>query len=155
MILLSKHKKVWKYFVKDCLQFFLLILASLKMLRSFKTDGIYTQKNRKTCFPIQDGLFGGFSGLVGALISHLKKTQKIINPVPYPLSSVDISIFPWEIGNFRNIGKWKQNWLFHTLSLILLRFNEYLYVVLINMIAIPAKLFTSGLIEIKIFCNKV
>ena len=94
MILLSKHKKVWKYFVKDCLQFFLLILASLKMLRSFKTDGIYTKKPVKHVSLFKMGFFGTFPGFWGALISHLKKTQKITNPVSYPLISVDISIFP-------------------------------------------------------------
>ena len=50
----------------------------------------------------------------GTVIPYLKKIQKFINHVTYPLSSADISIFAREISKFSYIKKCRYRLHFNT-----------------------------------------
>ena len=134
---------------------------------------------RKCLNPIEDGAFSGlfrdgWGGAEGGKkapplhISHNDETwrsytlpkrfKKYINHVTRTLNSAEISIFSPEISNFFCIKKYRYRLHFNTEFLILLTVFESLTVVLIKVVAIlmmPTKLATLGLLEIKVFWNKV
>ena len=87
---------------------------------------------------------------LGTVIPCLKKIQKYMNHVTYPLSSTDISIFSLEIRKFCSIKKCRYKLHFVTQFLILLSLRS----VLTNMAAIlmiSAKMATLGLLQTKLF----
>ena len=89
-----------------------------------------------------------------AVIAYLKKIQKCINHVTYPLSSADISIFSLNISKFCYIKNYRYKLHFNAYFVIALVFFESLKVFLINMVAVlmmSAKLVTQGLLKTKVF----
>ena len=116
-----------------------------------------------TINPIEDGLYWGlltdggwakkdllskichtYSRMMklGTVMPYLKKTQKYMNHVTYPLSSDDISIFSLEISKFCSINKYR-----YIISSFFTFFKS-LKIVLIKMVAIlmmSAKMATLGL----------
>ena len=73
---------------------------------------------------------------LGTVVHYVKKIQKYINHMTYPITSADISIFSREISNFCYVKNYRHRLHFNTKFLILLTFFEFLKVFLINMVAI-------------------
>ena len=92
-----------------------------------------------------------------AVISYLKKIQKIYESCDTSLTSADISIFSLEISKCCYIKKYRYRLHFSTLFLILLAFLESLKICLINLAIIlmtSANMDLPGLLKITVFRNK-
>ena len=87
---------------------------------------------------------------LGTVIPCLKKIQKYMNHVTYPLSSTDISIFSLEIRRFCSIKKCRYKLHFATQFSILLSLRSVL-TSMAAILMISAKMATLGLLQTKLF----